>query len=117
MYNKRNRLILTAILTCLYSFEVLAGEQFSVDRSLNWSETPRIFSYDDTKKMEALQFDGASFRFENDEMLPVYAESFDIRQEGVVTITMVNAVYEVVTNGTNTGRINEKNTTLFIIHI
>ena len=61
MYNKRNRLILTAILTCLY------------------------------------------------EMLPVYAESFDIRQEGVVTITMVNAVYEVVTNGTNTGRINEKN--------
>ncbi|MBK7567484.1 MAG: type IX secretion system sortase PorU [Bacteroidetes bacterium] len=109
MYNKRNRLILTAILTCLYSFEVLAGEQFSVDRSLNWSETPRIFSYDDTKKMEAIQFDGASFRFENDEMLPVYAESFDIRQEGVVTITMVNAVYEVVTNGTNTGRINEKN--------
>ena len=109
MYNKRNRLILTAILTCLYSFEVLAGEQFSVDRSLNWSETPRIFSYDDTKKMEAIQFDGASFRFENDEMLPVYAESFDIRQEGVVTITMVNAVYEVETNGTNTGRINEKN--------
>ena len=63
MYNKRNRLILTAILTCLYSFEVLAGEQFSVDRSLNWSETPRIFSYDDTKKMGALQFDGASFRY------------------------------------------------------
>lgn len=68
----------------------------------------RAFFHTMTPKMEAIQFDGASFRFENDEMLPVYAESFDIRQEGVVTITMVNAVYEVVTNGTNTGRINEK---------
>ncbi len=99
MFRKPNQLFQTAILTCLFSFKVLAGEQILVDRSLNWSETYRVFSHDEITKMESLQFDGASFVFENNSVYPVYSETFSITESGNVIVNLENAVYSIVEIG------------------
>jgi hypothetical protein len=86
----------TAMLTCLFTNAVFAGEQISVERSLNWSDELRIFSTLDQKAGESLQFDGAAFEFVDNIILPVYGEAFSITSTAIVNVSLQNEVYETV---------------------
>jgi glucose-6-phosphate 1-dehydrogenase len=86
------------MLTCLSANTVYAGEQISVDRSLNWSATARQFSNLETNVGESLQFDGASYAVRNNIILPEYGETFTISGNAVSTVTLENTVYAAVEN-------------------
>ncbi len=99
MFRKTLHLLLsTAMLTCLASNAVYAGEQISVDRTLNWSATLRQFSNLESKAGESVQFDGASYRFVENTILPEYGESFPITGTASVSVRLENAVYEKLEN-------------------
>ena len=86
----------TAMVTCLFTNAVFAGEQISVERSLNWSDELRIFSTLEQKAGESLQFDGAAFEFVDNIILPVYGEAFSITSTAIVNVSLQNEVYETV---------------------
>jgi len=86
------------MLTCLATNAVYAGEQISVDRTLNWSADLRQFSNLETKVGESVQFEGASYRFIDNTILPEYGESFQITGTSSVTVRLENAVYEKMEN-------------------
>lgn len=96
-YRRPSRLLLAAMLTCLWMNAVWAGEQFSVDRTLQWSAQPRIFTSETGLSTNALQFEGASFQINNTTILPVWQEAFSISGNTVSAIQLDNAVYAPVT--------------------
>lgn len=87
----------TAMLTCLSSTTVLAGEQISVDRTLNWSAQTRTFTTESQFSGESFHFDGAAFNFNNTTVLPEYGESFAITSTASIQVRIENAIYEPVT--------------------
>ena len=86
----------TAMLTCLFANAVLAGEQISVDRTLNWSAELRPFSNLDQQYGESLQFEGAGYQFINNIILPEFGESFPVTGTAAITVKLENAVYEPI---------------------
>lgn len=84
------------MLTCLSANTVYAGEQISVDRTLNWSATTRQFSNLEANVGESLQFDGAGYTFNNDIILPEYGETFSITGNAVTSVRLENAVFASV---------------------
>lgn len=102
MFKKTLQLIIaTAMLTCFAANAVYAGEQISVDRTLNWSGELRQFSNLDTKAGESLQFDGASYRVINNDILPEFGEAFPITGTTNVSVKLENAIYAKVEDVSN----------------
>lgn len=91
------RLFTAAMLTCLTVSAVWAGAQFSVDRSLQWSDQLRPFTNSTGISTECLAFEGASFVIENDRILPLYQESFAVSGNQVASVVITDAIYAPVT--------------------